>query len=167
MLLRDQIVSVASKLYYEDEVKYNAAGYVGGKFIAMLAMLIISAVIHPLWDSNRIYRYLFNIMVIATMLQAFSVYDNVFTRLADYYFQFSVVFVPLVLDSKLQSDYGGRLECDGQRLPRKMRVVAYLLISIAITMFYIQTLESNVSLLSEFRFFWEVKGPSSLELMGR
>lgn len=167
MLLRDQIVSVASNLYYEDEVKYNAAGYVGGKFIAMLAMLIISSVIHPLWDSNGIYRYLFNIMVIATMLQAFSVYDNVFTRLADYYFQFSVVFVPLVLDSKLQSDYGGRLECDGQRLPRKMRVVAYLLISIAITMFYIQTLESNVSLLSEFRFFWEVKGPSSLELMGR
>ena len=37
-------------------------------------------------------------MGIAIVFQTFCGYSNIFERLADYYFQFSVVFLPMVFD---------------------------------------------------------------------
>ena len=39
-------------------------------------------------------------VAVATVIQLFSVYNNVFERLADYYFQFSIIFVPFILDQR-------------------------------------------------------------------
>lgn len=154
MVFRDQIVEKMAALYYEDELKFNASEGIGGKFIILLAILVFSIVIHPLTDNNKTYRYLFNIMVLAAILQSFSAYDNVFTRLADYYFQFFSFFVPLVLNSRTEYVSDGT-QCCGYRIPRTLRMMGVAAITVLAAIIYVQTLNASTDLLSEFSFLWE------------
>ena len=157
LLFRNQIVNFAAGLYYEGELKYDAAERVGGKFLVMLGILAAAMIIHPLKKSSLVYRNLFNVTVLAAILQSFSVYDNVFTRLADYYFQFFPVFVPLVLDDRTVRDQGNEsaLPIIGYGLPYKLCAAAVVVITIGSVLFYVSTLNGCEALLREFHFFWE------------
>lgn len=156
VIFRDQIVAEMSALYYEDEFNFDAASGVGGKFIILLAILLFSIIVHPVRSSYKVYQHLFNMMVIAAILQSFSVYDNVFTRLADYYFQFFPAFVPLMLDRHLERDENGQKHYIGCRLSPRLRTAATLSISVLSVLIYIDTLNASTALLSDFRFIWEV-----------
>lgn len=157
MLFRDQIVDFVSGLYYESESTYDAIEQVGGKFLVMLGILAVAVFIHPQKKSSQVYRYLFNTMVLAAILQSFSVYDNVFTRLSDYYFQFFVVFVPLVLRDQTvrfcQTDNDFHIINYG--LSYRLRMIAMVVITAGSIYFYINTLNASEALLREFHFFWE------------
>lgn len=95
-LFRDMIVSAVADLYYENE-KYTTATVagLGGKNIMMIALLIAGYLLCGLSDER--FEKLFILISLASLLQTFSVYDNVFTRLADYYFQFLILYAPYML----------------------------------------------------------------------
>ncbi len=167
---RNEIVQLAASLYYEGELAFDAAEGVGGKFVILLGILLLAIIIHPPRDSNPVYRYLFNMMVLATILQSFSVYDNVFTRLADYYFQFFVVFVPLLLDSRVEITAASSGNAQSLRLgyciPKELRIIATLLISVMAVVIYVETLNAGTALLSEFRFIWEADAVGASNMLG-
>lgn len=154
-LFRDQIVSFLSEAYYEDEDIYEAKGLVGGRFLMMLAILVLSLFLRPLHNDDTRYTYLFNTMVIAALLQTFSVYNNNFTRLADYYYQFSMLFIPMMLESGWS-----QAKAD----PKRRNILCYdsttyHLLWLGITVFALWFYSRQIApgnVVDGFRFFWEV-----------
>lgn len=105
--LRDQIMDMMSNAYYGEEEGHTmeAAGrFLMNKVIVMLIIVVAAVLIRPPTDSDRQYTGLLALMGIAAVLQTFAGYGNIFERLADYYFQFSVIFIPMVFDRSVRLD---------------------------------------------------------------
>lgn len=83
---------------YDSIVDLEGIGGVGGKLIMMSLFIIAGYVLRIPNDENKTYLCLFNFMIVASILQILAVYGNVFERLADYYFIFSVLYLPLVFE---------------------------------------------------------------------
>lgn len=101
-LWRDQILNFIVQFYYEGYSFQGEDRFFTGKVIVMLALVFVAFVLRPPTRENRVYSATMQFVAIATLIQLFSVYNNVFERLADYYFQFSVVFVPFIFDRRLR-----------------------------------------------------------------
>lgn len=167
LMFRNQIVSFATTMYYENDTEYVVGEGFGGKFIMMIAILLVSALIRPVKNYDHKYRYVFNIVIIATIIQSFSVYDNGFTRLADYFFQFFVLFVPMLMEDGYKQV--------GEH-PEKAKEIRYysksiysamiLIITIFSIIFYKQTVDASAELLSGFKFVWDSDASYSLNMLG-
>lgn len=101
-LWRDQILNFVVQFYYEEHSFQGEDRFFTGKVIVMLALVFVAFVLRPPTRENRVYAATMQFVAIATLIQLFSVYNNVFERLADYYFQFSVIFVPFIFDRHMQ-----------------------------------------------------------------
>ena len=64
----------------------------------MLVIIAVALVIRPPSGEDKVYNSLLMIIGVATVIQTFSSYNNTFERLADYYFQFAIVFIPMVFE---------------------------------------------------------------------
>ena len=156
-LLRNQIIEYLAGMYYEDEAALEASSRVGGRFLMMLFILALGYYLRPLRAHDQLYGYVFNIMVIAAALQTFSVYDNVYSRLTDYYYQFVVLYIPLMLqDGESQSYFMPERQNEIRYHSRDL----YLLLSVGITVFaiwyYKSYVDSSRAFLQSFKFFWEL-----------
>ena len=159
---RNRIVAQLAELYYDDEEALEVSSSVGGRFLMMLFILALGYYLRPLRANDRLYGYVFNIMVIAAALQTFSIYDNVYTRLTDYYFQFVVLFVPMILQKG---------ESQAAHMPERKSEIRYhasdlyVLLSVGITLFalwyYRGYVNASQPFLQGYRFFWELN-PYSL-----
>ena len=154
---RNRIVEMLSEMYYDDEQALEASIKVGGRFMMMLLILALGLYLRPLRSSDKQYGYLFNLMVIAAALQTFSIYDNNYTRLTDYYYQFIVLFIPLMMQTG-ESQLAEMPERKGEILYHSRDL--YLLLSIGITVFalwyYRSYVDASWALLNGFKFFWEI-----------
>lgn len=163
---RDQIISTLTDAYYEDGVEMEAAKFLGGKVIMMVLILMAAMIFRPLNRFDTVYCQVFNVMVLATIIQTFSVYDNVFTRLADYYFQFVVLLVPLMFQSyKLQVRFHPAYANQIRFWHPKTLLLAQFLLSAFAIWFYMSTIDGSAALLHNFKFFWQVEGASSMDLL--
>ncbi len=94
---RDQIVVFISEYYYEEStmeiLNFGTEG-LGGRFFLIVLILICGALLKGFQEKE--FESLFHVIVVSAIFQMFSVYNNVFTRFADYYFQFSILFIPLI-----------------------------------------------------------------------
>lgn len=92
---RDTILKLMLDLYdttiYETDMRF-----LGNKVIIMLGIVLAALILRPPVREFSLYNALLQLMGIAIVLQTFASYNNTFERLADYYFQFSVIFIPLV-----------------------------------------------------------------------
>jgi len=153
-LFRNQIVSFAAKAYYDTEGKYSADGQIGGRTLMMLFILFVAAILRPVQTKDKIYCQTFNLMVIAAMIQYFGMYDNVFTRLADYYYQFVILFMPLMMETGTHQALA-----NPNYMIKKNDKTIYNLLSVGITLFalwfYNNMLEGS-TILRTYRFFWEI-----------
>ena len=100
-LYRNQLV-----YFFEDAYRSEAAADamlarevsgVGGRFIGMLLIMMLAMMLRPLTLKDRVYTKVFNVMVLAAAFQMMSVFNNTYTRLADYFYQFVVLFVPMFM----------------------------------------------------------------------
>ena len=101
-LFRDNIVEWMNDAYYGEESDHTVATntrFLMNKVIVMLVIIAAALVIRPPHPSDRVYCSLLSLIGIATVLQTFAGYGNIFERLADYYFQFSIVFIPMVFEN--------------------------------------------------------------------
>lgn len=99
-LWRDQIMNFMLQFYYEEQSFYGQDRFMTGKVTVMLALVLIAYFFKMPQKDNPVYSASLQFVAIATVIQLFSVYNNVFERLADYYFQFSVIFVPFIFDTR-------------------------------------------------------------------
>lgn len=101
-LYRDSIVEWMSDNYYGEESDHMVATnarFLMNKVIVMLVIIVAALIVRPPHPSDRIYSSLLALVGVATVLQTFAGYGNIFERLADYYFQFSIVFIPMVFET--------------------------------------------------------------------
>lgn len=92
---RNPIVTFLTNMYYEeDEFILASDAVLGGRFFMMALILFCGILLKGFKD--RTFEKLFNLLVVAAIFQMFSGFDNVFTRFADYYFQFSILYIPLL-----------------------------------------------------------------------
>lgn len=92
---RQQVAEFAGGVYYGGETAFSWSRGLGGRFFLILLMTAAGILLRGVED--REFNKLLHLMAISAVLQMFSGFDNVFTRLADVYFQFSVVFIPQML----------------------------------------------------------------------
>lgn len=165
-MFRDEIVKQATEVYYVDSVEYETSEVIGTKFVFMLLILAAAMVFRPLRNYDTRYKQLFSVMILAAIVQSFSVYDNVFSRLADYFYQFVVLFIPLMLQPGYEQ---ARLYPEHTREIRYWQPKVMLVVQLGVTVFSIYYFYNYVAVgsgfLSQFRFVWESEEPGSLELL--
>ena len=165
-LFRDQIIDTLTSVYYEETVELEAVEFLGGKVFMMAAILAVAVILRPLNRFDTAYCKIFNVLVLAVIAQSFSVYDNIFTRLADYFFQFIVLLIPMMLQSyKLQVRFHPEHENQIRYWHPKFLLVVHLVLCAFSLWFYMSTINNSTALLDEFRFFWDATGKTSLELL--
>lgn len=156
-LFHDQIVEMLSEAYYDEEKLYVASGGIGGRVFMMVFIMAFGIIMRPLRRGDTVFRQIFNLMVVAAIIQYFSTYDNVFSRLADYYYQFIVLFLPLAMES---GEHQAAAQPERRYEIRYFTHRSYLLIGLAITIFalwyYNGYIESSQAILQDFGFFWEI-----------
>lgn len=157
-LFRTQIVTFVSEFYYE-EASYMVNDRLGGRFMMIVALLIAGVALRGFSGKN--FSKLFNLMVIAAILQMFSGFDNVFTRLTDYYFQFLILYLPMMLyperDERLNNGYQIR----HLALSHQQRIAAIFCVVLLAGLYYYTT-NLNITITNaiddylNYRFSWEV-----------
>ena len=109
LAFRDQILNYMVGFYdvYESYVFEDDGRYITGK-VTVMAILVVGAFFLRKPGANEaVYRAALQIVSVSVVIQLFSVYNNVFERLADYYFQFSVVLVPFVFERSAEERKSG------------------------------------------------------------
>ena len=96
-LMRDQLVEWMTDTY-DTAIVDNGRRFLANKVIVMLIIIVAALIIRPPHHEDRVYVSLLMLIGVATVIQTFSSYNNTFERLADYYFQFSIVFIPMVFE---------------------------------------------------------------------
>lgn len=153
---RDNIVAWGTDVYYDEESKFFASELMGGKAVVMLLMLVISVYLRPPRTGDYIYCQLFNLMIVAMLLQTFSVYNNVFTRLANYYFQFIVLFLPLVLESgEHQLAMNPKPSYVIRYYNREIYAIVGVVGTVILFWYYYTLVSSGDTLVEDFMFFWQ------------
>ena len=158
-LLRSPIINLVSPLYYEDET-FVMGGSLGLRFYFILGLLALGILIKGFEDPS--FQIVFHLIIVAAILQMFSVFDNVFTRLADYYFQFSVLYIPMLF---YKNRSVGPETAAGHAAPfalqPRLNSLAVLGTTAMLMLYYYQTqLSVIITNASDnylnFRFMWEV-----------
>ena len=155
-VFRNQIVNFLSDAYYADESKFVQRHGIGGRTIMMVLILVFSLFMRKLDHADRIYAQLYNFMVFAAIIQIFSMYNNSFTRLADYYYVFIALFFPLIMETgehqlSLQPERREDIRFNAQYI----YTIAGILISLY-SLYYFHSYMSGGLADLYFKFCWEV-----------
>ena len=148
-LFREELLDLMTDIYdtaiYETDMRFLA-----NKVLIMLVIIIAALVLRPPSPGDRMYSILLQFMGIAAVIQTFAGYNNTFERLANYYFQFAVIFIPLVFQKRnIQAMFLN------PRVAMSVKYIApYLFGGFGVWRFanYIQ---SNAWLWLPFRFFFQ------------
>lgn len=176
-IFRTQILNLMTSAYSRGETEYSSdVRFIGTKFVFMVLMLAYGFYRYILKeknaDHNRLeYSVLLYYMGIAAVIQTFCFFSNNFERLADYYYQFSILYVPLILSSKDYSyDNTGQLNnnynvnSDGTLVKKRIRnysindIDINTVLTIIVTIFCVWRFVSHMNndvCYSPFYFFWQ------------
>ena len=91
---KNQFVAFIRSFYYEDDEVLMHSGEIGSRMIMILGFTLFGLLFRGFRDP--VMGKLFHIMALATILQMLAGFDNIFTRMTDYYFQMSVLYLPMV-----------------------------------------------------------------------
>lgn len=160
-LFKGQLVTFLGELYYEAGETFETINEVGGRFVMMLIIMGLALIMRPIKTWDKIYFKTFNLMVLASLCQIFSVYDNNFSRLADYFYQFIALFVPLMLEpgnqqAKLYPEHSDEI----RRWDRRVYYIAAIGITAFAFWYYSSYVEASYALLKDYKFFWEIDAHS-------
>ena len=162
-IFRNNIVVFLQDIYYagNDEVSFTlGTEMVGGRYFVILLIAFTGALLRG-FDDNR-FAGLFNVMLAASVFQMFSIYDNVFTRLADYYLQFSVLYIPMIFYPTESRETGN----DRNSYPilffdQKSIKLLVVLLTLVLLWWYHRTMlgasiSNEVDNYLNYRFMWDV-----------
>lgn len=163
-VFRNQLVSFFGNIYYEDEAMelfQNSSEALGGRFFIIILTLLCGIVLKGF--KEREFQKLFNMIVVAAILQMFSGVDNIFTRFADYYFQMAVLYIPLIFyDLKKNVTYNKNYAM--ALLPfntRSIKVFIAILTVILVWYYYYTCLGTTIAYEVDnylnYRFMWSVQ----------
>lgn len=146
---RDRILELMLEFYdttiYDYEMRFLA-----NKVIIMLGIVAAALVLRPPEEDDRVYGILLQFMGIAVVIQTFASYNNTFERLANYYFQFCVAFIPLVFQTDTRRSQ--LLDIKTEAMAKQLAPWAFCAFGVWRFANYIQ---ANNWLWLPYRFFFE------------
>lgn len=155
--LRNDIVELSSDFYYEDK-NFVSSGRISGRFL-MLCLIIIAGVFIKGVDGIK-FSTVLSIVAIGTIIQLFSSFDNVFTRLADYYLQMLIVFIPMIFtdfEDEKYDDTSVSYKLFLSKKQKKLLTICLVLLSVAFYYFTVLSVKTiSVDDYLNFKFSWEV-----------
>lgn len=157
---KNQIVKLMEDFYYEEDLVGDGAD-LGARFFLIVLFIIAGFALRGF--NGKYFSKVANLIVVAAVLQMFAGFDNIFTRLTDYYLQLLIIFIPLSFadykDEKLNGvSEGIRLDI----LPNQ-RFVIIIFLSMFLLWFY-NTYYIGIEIAyypddyTDYRFFWEEWG---------
>lgn len=158
-VFREQFVRFIQSFYYEDDEVFVYSGKIGSRMIMILGFTLFGLLFRGFRDP--VVDNLFHIMALATILQMLAGFDNIFTRLTDYYFQLSVLYLPMVFFPR----EGVSLRKDGMSpvFPFNRRSCVMLGLAVALfVMWFYWTYNINITISYEvdnylnYRSMWDV-----------
>ena len=170
---RTQILDLMNSTYGSGEGSYSSeARFFGTKVIFMILMLAFG--FYQFFkrnnntdEDNSFFSTLMYFMGIAAVIQTFCYYSNNFERLADYYYQFSILFVPLLLSRNKyglknnhdnnQFQVGDTSESVGAILQASfldIETLLFIIITVFCVFRYLTYMIGN-SFFSPYYFFWQ------------
>lgn len=159
-IFNDLVVEFIMSFYYEEDAIEIFSGELGNRFIMILGFCLFGLLFKGF--SSRRFEALFHIMAVAAILQMLSGFNNVFTRLTDYYFQFSTIYLPMLfLGDEREMAANTRLPAIFRFNRRSMKFFALLIVVFAIWFYYTYniniTIQTEVDNYLNFRFMWDVQ----------
>lgn len=150
-LFRDQILNLMLDAYGGTDVEATMQGirFLRNKTVIMIAIVAFAAFVKPPTGKITIYNVLLMFVGIAIVLQTFCGYNNIFERLADYYFHTAIVFIPLIFEKDDRPD-ARTLTIGGEQLA----TVAPLLICAFAIWRFLSTV-NNSGIYMPYRFIWQ------------
>ena len=92
-LFKDQFVAFIRSFYYEDDEVWFHTGEIGSRTIMIIGFALFGLFFRGFQDP--VVEKLFHILAVSAIFQMLAGFDNIFTRMADYYFQMAVLYLPL------------------------------------------------------------------------
>lgn len=105
------------------------------------------------------FSSLFMLIGVAAIFQMFCGYDNVFTRLADYYFQFVILYIPMLFVDFEEVAYPFRMEPKIVFDASMTKMLIVFLVAFGIWFYSTSAMVPPpvaVDDYTNYRFFWEV-----------
>ena len=156
---RGPIVEFISEFYYED-TEFVMNDTLGGRFLMIIALIVVGIMLRGF--NGRNFNVLLNLTIVAGLLQMFSSFDNIFTRLTDYYFQFLVLYLPMMFYPERDSIRRSRYTIRHLVLRRDERTLALGAVMMLCLWYYQYTcLGVTISYETDnylnYRFSWQEK----------
>lgn len=150
-VFRDQLLNFMLDSYGGEDIKVTLSGvkFLKNKVVIMIMIVVAALALRPITEGDEVYSVLLKFMGIAIVFQTFSGYDNIFERLADYYFHFSIIFIPLVFDLKF-----GKKQLFEPKLNRLLKKSATVVFCAFAIWRFISTAEADPNL-SPYLFFFQ------------
>ena len=153
---RTQIVKLMQEFYYEENIIGDTAE-LGGRFFLIIMFILAGFVLRGF--NGKYFSKVANMMVVAAILQMFSGFDNVFTRLTDYYMQFLIIFIPLSFADYEDEQLMGISEGIRLEISPKQRFLFIIVLAVFLIWYYIKCyLGMDINIYDDYtnyRFFWE------------
>lgn len=151
-LLRDQLVEWMTDVYSTGLDGGPQTRFLANKVIVMIFILLLAVVIRPPSPDDRVYSSFLMLTGIAAVIQTFAGYNNTFERLADYYFQTSVVFIPMIFENvKTRRQY-----LSDDLLGKVRQFAPYLVCAFAIWRFW-DVVKTPSSGMTPYHFYFDKK----------
>lgn len=157
---KENIVSILSEFYYDEHEEMIHSGSLGNRFLMIFLIVLCGVMLKGFqeWEVEA----LFHLMVVSMILQMFAGFDNIFTRLTDYYFQFSVIFIPMIFyrtDGKRRLD---RPVAVFRFNAPSMRVLMLVVTAVLVYFYWEYTMASGqlnygIDDYRNYRFMWDVQ----------
>lgn len=150
-LLREQLLKLMLDTYLEGESIASMEGvrFLRNKVILMITFVVFAVLIRPPTADDTLYNALLMFSGIAIIFQTFCGYNNIFERLADYYFHTSIIFIPLIFErGVIQGKRMGTIQNE-----QILRYTIILICAFAIWRFL--SYVNNSSFYMPYRFLWQ------------
>lgn len=152
-VFRGRILLLMTSVYGGMSEEYvSSASFLGTKVILMVLIIVYGYFKYRnAGEYDEEFILLLYFMGIAAVIQTFSFYNNIFERLADYYYVFSILFMPKIVNQRVPCE-------DGDSYMIEMNGIG-MLIACVITVFciarFLLIVNSGADFLSPYYFFWQ------------
>lgn len=150
-VFRDTILKFMLDAYGGDTIDATMEGvkFLRNKAIIMIVIVVAALILRPMTADDKVYSMLIKLTGIAVVFQTFCGYNNIFERLADYYFQYSIVLLPMIFEKcDLKKRY---LDIGTDRMIKTVAPVLFCAFAIWRFLGY----ANNSGTLSPFLFFFQ------------
>lgn len=158
-LFRKQVVDFISQFYYEEHEEFIDSGGVGTRVLMIFLIALCGVVLKGFQERN--FQALFHLMCISAILQILASFDNIFTRLTDYYFQMSIIYIPMIFYSAKDTKKAAGVTAVFRFNKKSNQIFVGVACAVLLYFYWVYTLKGGqltytVDDVLNFRFMWDV-----------